>query len=334
MSGIPWSPEENALLGQYATTARTRKDWQKVRDKHFPHRTIESLRIHARTFAGVTESPYPAYTDPLVMEMDALVLNDLEAPFHHAGFVNHCLELAQAWKIPGCVLGGDFIHNDALSSFEPAFVDDEQRIAPELAELIMAAIPAKSRDRVAKVIDPHVGLDPEPNHSEEMEQAKPVLQTIAAQFKQVDCILGNHEGRLLRMLETPLNPKHVLKEIGIVDNPKWRIRPYYYCVVVSGAQEFRVTHPKNSAKASAWKLAGKFQQHVLMAHNHHIVLQFDPSGNFYAIETGACVDETRLPYAAQRDNATHAHKLGAVIIRNGHPWLLHEGSPWSDLLKL
>lgn len=332
MSGTPWTPEELDLLRKLGPTARTLPEWKKIQEAHFPDRTANGLRIYYQRIYGLPVSPYPTYTEPLVMHRDALVLNDLEAPFHHADFVGNCLAVAAKWGIRGLVLGGDFLHNDALSSFEPAFVDDEARIAPEIADQILALAP--KNEKLAAVVNKHRGLDPEPNHSEEMDRAKPVLLAIANQFDQVDCILGNHEGRLLRMLQTPLNPKHVLKEVGIVGDPKWRIRPYYFCVVISAGQEFRVTHPKNSAKASAWKLAAKFQQHVLMAHNHHLVLQFDPSGKYYAIETGACVDEARLPYAAQRDNAQHAHKLGAVVIRNGHPWLLHEGVDWGALLSI
>jgi hypothetical protein len=332
MPGTKWLPKEVELLRRVGLSATTVHDWRALQKKHFPGRSAEALRIYFNRTVRVPVSPYPKYNDPLVMSQDALVLNDLEAPFHHADFVGNCLALAASWGVKGLVLGGDFLHNDALSGFEPAFVDDEARIAPELADLLLAAAP-KSKE-LAELVERHRGEKGEPDHSEEMERAKTVLLAIGYQFDEIHCILGNHEGRLLRAIQTPLNPNHVLKEVGIVDNPKWKIRPYYFCHVVSGGETFRVTHPKNTAKASAWKLAAKFHQHVLMAHNHQVVLQFDPSGKFYAIETGCCVDESRLPYASQRDNAQHAHKLGAVLIRNGHPWLLHEGSPWDDLLAI
>lgn len=55
------------------------------------------------------------------------------------------------------------------------------------------------------------------------------------------------------------------------------------------------------------------------------------SGKFYAVHMGHCVDETRLPYAAQRHTIGDAHKLGAVIVRDGFMWLLSEHVDWKRL---
>ena len=71
-----------------------------------------------------------------------------------------------------------------------------------------------------------------------------------------------------------------------------------------------------------------------MAHNHQICLQKDRSGVYWAIETGTCVDEMRLPYVAQRQTKADMHLLGATIIRDGFPWLLTEDSPWELLGKI
>lgn len=331
LSGQPWTDIELRLLLREGRKNMSLAEWAKLQGRLFPGRTPNGARLQFERQMVVPTSPYPKYTDPLVMEQDALVLNDLEAPFHHAGFVNNCLALARAWGIKGLVLGGDFLHNDALSSFEPAFTEDTQTISPELADALLAA---GVKGEAKNIIEAHRGEDAEPDHSEEMERAKGILLSVGRQFEEIHCIIGNHEGRLLRAIGTPLNPKHILKEVGIVDNPQWKIRPYYFCKVVSGGETFRVTHPKNLAKASAWKLASKFQEHILMAHNHQVVFQFDPSAQFYAIETGCAVDERLLPYAAQRDTTQHGHALGAVIVRGGIPWLLHERVDWERLLTL
>jgi len=42
----------------------------------------------------------------------------------------------------------------------------------------------------------------------------------------------------------------------------------------------------------------------------------------------------RLAYAAQRDARRNAHMLGAVIVRDGYIWLLHEHVDWKMLRRL
>ena len=37
-------------------------------------------------YTKIDISPYPVWDSPLVMEGDAVIMGDLEIPFHHAGF--------------------------------------------------------------------------------------------------------------------------------------------------------------------------------------------------------------------------------------------------------
>ena len=123
-----------------------------------------------------------------------------------------------------------------------------------------------------------------------------------------------------------------LKRMFVGDDPKVQIAPYYYCKIISNGVEWRVTHPKSSGKGDAKWYSSKYLTNTIMAHNHHLVLQMDRSGTYWAIETGMIVDEKRLPYQAQRDTKMDMHLLGATIIRDGKAWLLHQDTSW-DLLK-
>ncbi len=120
----------------------------------------------------------------------------------------------------------------------------------------------------------------------------------------------------------------------LIDQKDWRIGPYYFSYLKSGGQDFRIEHPKSAAKSAATTLAAKYQCHILMAHSHYLSSSFDVSGNYWAIQMGHCVDEQRLPYAAQRSTTAPAHSLGAVIVRDGHPWLLHHKTDWEKLAKI
>lgn len=92
-----------------------------------------------------------------------------------------------------------------------------------------------------------------------------------------------------------------------------------------------IEHPNSAAKNAATKLAAIYQCHILMAHSHRWSIERDPSGHFWAIQMGCVVDERRLPYASQRHNTKEAHRLGAVIVREGYPFLLGEDTPFSHM---
>lgn len=139
--------------------------------------------------------------------------------------------------------------------------------------------------------------------------------------------------RLLSALDSPLFAGALLDMIGLHD-PKWRIAPYYYSVLYSGGETWRIEHPKSAAQNTAVQLASKYLCNVAMGHSHGWSHSFDASGSWHAIQMGCCVDERRLPYAAQRSTSGKAHMLGALIIRAGQPYLLHERSDWGTLISM
>lgn len=340
-----WSDEETrSLLNAYADkpvsvpdadfvqqySVRVGKSYGAVKGK------IIALKQSGKISRVMKESSYPVYDKPLVMEGDALVITDLELPFHHADFINRVLEIADAWKITQLILGGDALHLDSFSGWEPNWKAGSNNNLSENSEqklIDFARGLSKSKQAEFFALWGEIGERVEQDGaSTELDAARRELNRLGEQFANIDFVLGNHEGRFLRAIQTAVDPKELtrLLELG----GRWRIAPYYYSILISGGEKFQIEHPKNTAKASAWKLASKYGCHVIMGHNHHVVFQFDLSGKYYAIETGHGVDESRLPYAAQRHNVAHAHALGACIVRGGVPWLLHARTDWKAMKKL
>ena len=172
---------------------------------------------------------------------------------------------------------------------------------------------------------------PDPSVSRELADARKVVVALNEHFDHVDLIAGNHEGRLLRALNSAIFPTDLLR---LLDAQKWRVAPYYLSYVISGGQTFRVTHPKGSSESTAKRLAGRYQSHILMAHSHLWRMGMDASGKWFTVTMGHCVDESRLAYVGQRDAPHDAHSLGAVIVRNGFPYLLGERTPWKEYAKM
>lgn len=332
MSGRPWTPaEQNSLRALY----RSRVPLPEIARRL--NRTYKSISLKWNEMkALVPESEYATYDDPPLLEGDCLVLSDLEAPFHHAAFTNNCIELCIATGIKKLFLAGDAMHWNSLSAWEPAWVDEEKLGIPEddylRIQKHLLGLPPNERDVALADLD----AISKPKRAEgqdaatEIRLVRDVFKVLSEVFEEVVFILGNHEGRFIRTLGSPLFPTDMLR---LVEAESWRTGPYYWGTVNSGGQKWQIEHPRNAAKYTATKLAAKYQSHVSMGHSHQWRQERDASGRYWAITQGCAVDEKRLAYASQRHNTGEPHALGALILRDGEPYLLHEHSPWDRLAR-
>jgi hypothetical protein len=285
----------------------------------------------------VEKSPFPVFDDPLEAEGDALVLPDVEAPFHDSVFLEKTIDLAAAWGIERVIFAGDALHFNSLSSFSPGYTSAEakSKLDPDAERKLLAfahSLPEKEREEMIMfVVDLSSNIADE-NFSSELQISRRVLQDVTIAFRHVDYVLGNHDTRFLKMIGTPIFPEELLRLLEVKD--KWRIAPYFYMRLHSGERTWLIEHPKNSAKSSAQRLASKHLANVAMAHSHRWAVEYDASGAYYAIHMGCCVDETRLPYVAQRHSTVDKHKLGALIIRDGFPHLLGEETPFTAMKRM
>ena len=224
----------------------------------------------------------------------------------------------------------------AISSWEPAWSnppktglsDDQERVLLDFLQ----TLPGKYQAALPELMEALDGTEENvSNISAEMRAARQVVTVLSQAFKAVDFVIGNHEGRLLRAFQSPVCPEDVLR---LIDAEAWRIAPYYWMHLKSGGRVFQIEHPGAAARTTAARLASKFQVDVIMGHSHLVDFRFDASGRFYAITAGHCVDELRLPYCSQRHRPGDAHNLGAVIVRDGYPWLLHGRSDFTRMMKM
>lgn len=290
-----------------------------------------------QTSARIPESRYPRFDTPPELEGDALILPDAEIPFHNADFINRVLDLADAWKIKQMISAGDLLHFDSLTGWEPPWKNKKKGGLSEddERELVDYAItlPKKQQEGLLNKIMEIGAMESNGGFSEEMQNSRKVLKALDDCFDSFVWVLGNHEGRLLRAINSPVEPSELLNLMKLEEG-KWKIAPYYYCLLKSNGQTFRITHPKSAANGAARGLASQYFQHIIMGHSHKMFMDWDVSGKYYAIQCGHCVDEERLAYCAQRDAKRDSHKLGAVIIRDGFPYLLTEHYDWERMKKL
>lgn len=284
----------------------------------------------------LSESPYPIYDQPIEDEGNALILPDPEIPFHDAEFINRCIDLALKWGITHLIVPGDLVHFASMSGWAPAWQSDETGDISEHAEQVLLgianAMPPKYR---RMVVDTLVDLNPTAGDSisEELAETRKQLGYLSSAFKTATLDMGNHEGRLLATMDNPLSVDDLKKLLSI---GSWKASCYYYSFLTSNGERFKLTHPKPYSDRAPAQLAAIDHCHIMMGHSHKIIQMWDPSGKYYAWHIGCCVDEKRLAYVGQRDRSVQPspHKLGAVIIFDGVPYMLHDRSPWKRLMTL
>jgi hypothetical protein len=312
--------------------------------KWFRQRKLKIEKVGGINYHVIGESPYTLYNPPLEYTGDACILGDIEFPFQYAPFLNRVMEICQIWKIPHVVFGGDLIHNDTLTPFDPPWTADvsPESVSSEAHDRLVSfgdSLKGQTRKDYDAMLE-KMGIRSESPHSGlslEWKIAGEQISSFRQVFSSADWDLGNHEGRTLRVLQSPLVPT-TLRDM-IVPGAEWiRIAPYYYSLVHSEGKTFRITHPKNTSvkpASVAYALCDKFDCNVVQLHNHLLGMAISRNGKYLAIESGCCVDGRRLPYYSQRDTTRPLWSLGATIIRGGHAWLLDDvNTDWEALKKL
>lgn len=284
----------------------------------------------------INESPFPRFTEPLSGEGDFLCLFDPEFPFHHADFLNRCLDLAQAWNITQCAIGGDVLHMETFSAWGASWQSGKIEIdslTKDSAQEMLDEIQKLPPEYQGPLLEKLNRIISEPTTNDEILLAQRELKKFEQLFGTVLYILGNHDDRFLRRLNSPLAPQKLLDFIGL-SAPCWKIGPYFYGIVTSGGETFRLEHPRSAAQNTALRLADKNECSAIVGHDHYQDFKWSSSGKHYAIHAGCTCDETRMPYASQRSTNRPAHVLGAVVLREGVPYLLHPRVNWERLKRM
>jgi len=322
-----WTDDEETMLRDLLR--RGIKTQAIAKELNRPINSVDSKIKHLirdERYSPVPESTMPKYLQPLKTEGDAVILSDFEAPFHHAEFINKVLDIAYSSKVETLHLAGDILHNDKLSMWGAEWTPEATGEAFARLEAFVMQLPNKFRSSGLEMID---GMTKE--QPDELQEARRVFRNLD-QFKQVVYAIGNHDDRYLRALNCATSPRELLVQIDRHNDERWKIAAYYYSLVETEKGLYRIEHPRGAGRSAAQDLAVQYHCHVIMGHSHRWSVNLDPSGDYWAIQTGHCVDEERLAYVMQRSAKRDAHRLGATIIRGGYPFVLHPDSPF-EIMK-
>ncbi len=230
------------------------------------------------------------YLDWLKIEGDVIVTTDWHIPWHDIDLCNKALAVANKFKIRQLIIGGDLLD---LSPLSPFMKDDLQdTLESELCE------------------------------------AERIMSALWESFDNIWMIMGNHEKRLNRLLNSQLTPKRLKKMFE--DSNKFVISDFSYCVVNN---KWRITHPKSYRQTRgsvANRLALLHKQNIIMAHGHQVNISSDDSATYIIIDSGGMFDRVKVAYSMLDDTTYPNWQNGFVMIKNNAHYMFSDklGTDW------
>lgn len=308
------------ILGFSARTARRRYAARLVQDVLADDEAIEGELVdfpQVQSLDITVDGPYIPEDKgaierfaPLVRTGDAMVTCDWHIPLHDPVLINRMINCARINDIKTLIIGGDYFHMEAFSSFLPA--------------------------------------QPEASLEQERYDGNLIMKTLLETFDKIDFIWGNHDFRLTRKLGFKKSfeecMRWMLGELTEDELAKIRFSELDYMLyypdyhfrnlgekatidqtleVVEG-KCFRVCHPRNFSSVPLTvgrKLAVKHSSSIITAHSHHHAIGAAPNGVDLVIEGGGFFDKRRTEYI-QKSTANHEWVQGFTMFKNGLPHLI------------
>ena len=232
---------------------------------------------------------------PLHLEGDAMIVGDIHCPFTDYEWAVKVSQVAKKHlkKPRRLIIAGDFFNMDAFSTYA------------HLTNL--------------------------PTWAQEREAAKGLLHEWLDAFSEITMIMGNHDRRLQKFTGGAFDETDIISLV--LSNPNLvKASNFGWCVVESGTQTYRITHPKNYSVNQlnvAEAIALKFGQNVISFHEHHLSIGWDRYKRYLIVNGGSLVDPDKLAYARLDDSKSAGTAKGFVMLKNGTPYLFGE-EPFTD----
>ena len=235
--------------------------------------------------------------EPMRLEGDYLVAGDAHLPLYNAAWITRLLSVArkELRRPRKLIFAGDFFNLDVFSAY-------------------------------AQIV-------PAPTWQQERDAARSTIKAMLSVFDEIIMLMGNHERRLQKFTAGAFEESDLLALITTSD--KVKMSPLGYCIVTSGGQVWRITHPRNysiNRLIVPGELALKYEQNIMAFHSHHLGIGWDRFGRYCIVEGGCLVDPAKLAYVSLDDNKSAVMQNGFVLLRGGVPTLFG-ASPITDWSK-
>lgn len=153
----------------------------------------------------------------------------------------------------------------------------------------------------------------------ELQAGKEVFNKLLKQFRKIFIILGNHDERIFRKVETRFSAKHLFAQmisLPLLDD-RVIVSNIKYCT--SEDNKWIVCHPKNYSKAATIAPANIIaveHKNVIGAHGHHLGMARDISGKYWAVDGGGMFSEDSMTYNGNTIKSNHAKWANGFVLLN------------------
>lgn len=240
----------------------------------------------------VSASVHKRYNKPPRIDESCLLIGDSQIPFHDAHFINNVKQVAFAYGVKVCGWVGDMIDMSAMSIF----------LTQENKDL-----------------------------KKELDEDEEYLCQLADGFERVVFLAGNHEDRIMRMLEHWMGAERLGKLLGLSGGIV-EMSDYYYIHI---GNTWQATHPKNTSRIAGRIpsiLAEKYNRNTVSFHGHLTGQIQSMNGKLVGIDAGITADPLRLEYSMVRQSTYPVMTQGAVILlKDGdeyYPRVLNKFTNW------
>lgn len=173
-----------------------------------------------------------------------------------------------------------------------------------------------------------------PQFKDELKAAEALIAEWLTVFDDIVLTPGNHDRRAFKATSGNLWMDDLQKLI--TTDKRVRTSEWGHSILRSGGREFRVTHGTEYSVQTGNvgnDLAHKFQQHIVLHHQHHGSISLDRYKRYIIVDNPAMVDQKKLAYASLDDNKRPNMGRGFTFIKDGEPTMFLEGlTVWSHWL--
>ncbi len=151
-----------------------------------------------------------------------------------------------------------------------------------------------------------------------------ILRSLLSVFESGVVLMGNHDAWFLRHFRNQADAEFLFARMYRTDERVlWS--GFEQAVVTSGGRDIRLLHGANYSQANSLgvgqKLAAKFEQGIVMGHQHHAASGLSYSGRHQVVCLGGMYDAAKMRYVHESPRTNPAQTRSYGLLKDGY--ILH-----------
>lgn len=230
---------------------------------------------------------------PWRLDGDWVIAGDIHLNTINTEFMRRPMDIAMQYLKPPrrFMIAGDFLNVDGFSGYENVY--------------------------------------PLPSFAKELKAARVFLDMYLKVFDEIWVFVGNHDLRITKKTGTAIMPEDLMRMIS--HDTRIKVSHWGHAVIDTPKGEYRVSHGSDYSIQQlnvADQMAQKYNQHIILWHEHHNAIGLDKFKKHIVINGGGLFDQTAMAYTQIEDNKRPNMANGFVMLKSGFPYVFN--NHWID----